>query len=82
MITITQSELWELKAYQFKMLMFFQFVDSNINVEDDKVIQSVCSYIRVPPSIFRDGLEALYLMGYISFDDYGFIKIEVKVTGE
>lgn len=79
---ITRSQLWKLKAYQFKMLMFFQFVDSNIDLDDFEEVKSLCDYIKVPPKLFFDGIDFFYRNSLISFNDDGFIVVEVKVESE
>ncbi len=79
---IKQAEFWGLKAYQFKLYMFLKYVDSKINVLNEKEIKSIAAFIRVPHDLIIEGLNELEKDGFIDILPFGIGIKEVEFYGE
>ncbi|MCP4164153.1 MAG: hypothetical protein GY760_29180 [Deltaproteobacteria bacterium] len=76
---IKASELWGIKAYQFKLYMFLRYVDSNIDVENEREMKGLGSYLRIPPDLLIQGFSDLVELNFITFDYFGIKINEVDV---
>jgi hypothetical protein len=61
-----KSYIWSLKAYQFKLYLFLKFIDSNIQVNDEKTIKAMASFLRIPGDLIVEGLLELEKDGLIT----------------